>query len=43
MAFLFDFIPDQYKIQEICDLAVSLYPFLAVYCPDKYITKKNVS
>ena len=25
--FVFDSIPDQYKIQEICDIVVSLYPF----------------
>ena len=24
---VFDSIPDQYKTQEICDIAVSLYPF----------------
>ena len=38
--FIFDSIPDQYKNQETCDVAVSLYPFLIVYCPDKYITQK---
>ena len=37
---LFDSIPDQDKNQEICDLAVSFYPFLILYCPDKYITQK---
>ena len=25
--FVFDSIPGQYKIQEICDIVVSLYPF----------------
>ena len=30
-----DSIPDQYKTREICDLAVSLFPFLTVYCPNK--------
>ena len=38
--FVFDSIPDQYKTQEICDLAVSLYPFLILYYPDKYITQR---
>ena len=33
--FVFDSIPDQYKTREICDLAVSLFPFLTVYCPNK--------
>ena len=32
----FDSILDQYKIQEICDIVVSLYPFLIVYCSEKY-------
>ena len=38
--FVFDSIPDQYKTQEMCDVVVSLYPFLIVYCPGKYITQK---
>ena len=30
--FVFDFIPDEYKTQEICNLAVSVFfPFI-VYC-----------
>ena len=38
--FVFDSIPDKYKTQEICNLAVSLYfPFI-VYCPCKYITQE---
>ena len=37
---MFDSIPDQYKTQEICDILVSLYPFLIVYCPDKNKTQK---
>ena len=37
--FVFDFIPDQYNIQEMCDTAVSNDPFLIVYCPDKYKTQ----
>ena len=38
-AFVFDSIPGQYKSQEICDIVVSLYPFLIECCPDKYITQ----
>ena len=34
--FVFHFIPDRYKTQEMCDRLVSEYPFLIVYCPDKY-------
>ena len=38
--FVFDVVPDKYKTQEICNLAVSLYfPFI-VYCPYKYITQE---
>ena len=37
--FVFDSIPDKNKTQKLCDIAVSLYPFLIVYCPDKYITQ----
>ena len=40
--FLFDSIPDQGKTPEMCDRAISDYPFLIVYCPNKYITQKNV-
>ena len=37
---VFDVVPDKYKTQEICNLAVSLYfPFI-VYCPYKYITQE---
>ena len=37
---VFDVIPDKYKTQGICNLAVSLYfPFI-VYCPYKYITQE---
>ena len=31
---------DQYKTQEICGIAVSLYPLLIAFCPDKNITQK---
>ena len=37
--FVFDSIPDQNKT-EIFVIVVSLYPFLIVFCPDKYKTKK---
>ena len=40
MLFVFHSIPDQNKTQEICVIVVLLYPFLAVYCPDKYIIQK---
>ena len=40
MVFVFDAVPDQYKTQEICDIVVSLYPFLIVKYPDKYKTQK---
>ena len=39
VCFVFDSIPDQHKTQEICDIVNFLYPFLTVYCPDKYITQ----
>ena len=32
------FFPDQYKIQEICDIPCT--SLLIVYCPDKYKTHK---
>ena len=35
-------IPDQYKPQETCGTVVSNNPPLIVYCPDKYLTQKNV-
>ena len=38
--FVFDSIPDQYKTQEICDIVVSLHPFLIGYCPDKCKTQR---
>ena len=38
--FVFDYIPDKCKTQEICNLAVSLYPSFIVYCPYKYITQE---
>ena len=38
--FVFHFIPDQYKSQEMCDTVVFDDPVLIVYYPDKYITQK---
>ena len=40
MFFAFYSILDQYEIQEICDIVVSLYSILIIYCPDRYITEK---
>ena len=37
---VFDSISDQNKTQEICVIIVSLYSFLIVHCPSKYITQK---
>ena len=37
---VFDSIPDQNKTQEICDMLVSLYPFLIVHYSNKYITQR---
>ena len=36
--FVFGFIPDKYKTQEICNLAVSLYPSFIAFCLYKHIT-----
>ena len=38
--FVFDSIPDQNITQEKNDIVVSLYPFLIVYCVDKYVTQR---
>ena len=38
--FLFDSIPDLYKIHEMCDRAVSDVPFMILYCPNEYIPQK---
>ena len=40
--FVFDYIPDKCKTQEICNLAVSLYPSFIVHCPYKYITQESL-
>ena len=34
-------IPDQYKLQEMCDRVASEGPFLVVNCPDEYITQRR--
>ena len=39
MFFLFDFILDQYKTQEMYDRVVSENVFLIVFCSDKYNAK----
>ena len=39
-SFVFDAIPDKYKTQEICNLAVSLYFSFIVFCPYKCITQE---
>ena len=38
--FVFDFIPDWYRTQELWDRVVSEDPCLIEYCPEKYITQK---
>ena len=38
----FDYIPDWYKTQEMCERTISEDPFLLAYCPDKYKTQKSV-
>ena len=40
MLFVFDFIPDWYKTQEICEKGASEDPFLIVYCSDRYKTQR---
>ena len=35
-----DYVPDQYKNQEICYRVVSEDPFFMVYCPDRYKTQR---
>ena len=39
MFFIFHYVPDQYKTQEMCGRVASKDPFI-VYFPDKYITQK---
>ena len=40
MLFVFDFITDWYKAQEICEKVASEDPFLIVYCSDRYKTQR---
>ena len=35
-----EFVPDQYKTQEMCDKAVFKNLFMLKYCHDKYKTQK---
>ena len=37
---MFDSVPDQYKIQEMCDKIVSDHPFKLKYCHDRYKTQE---
>ena len=39
MFFVFNFIPNQYKTQEMCDRVASEDLFLIAYCPDEYKTQ----
>ena len=38
--FLFYFVPDRYKTQEMCDKAVDNYAHALKFVPDQYRTKK---
>ena len=40
MFFVFDFISDRYKTQEMCDRVVSEDPFLIIYWPGEYETQR---
>ena len=40
MFFVFDFISDRYKTQEMCDRVVSEDPFLIIYWPGEYKTQR---
>ena len=40
MFFVFDFIPDWLKIEEMCDIVVSEDLFVIFYCPRKCKTQK---
>ena len=40
MFFVFDAIPDWFKIEEMCDIVVSEDLFLIFYCPRKCKTQK---
>ena len=37
---MFDSVPDQYKIQEMCDKIASDHPFKLKYCHDRYKTQE---
>ena len=38
--FMFDFVPDHYKTQDMCDKFVSEKPFKLEYCHDRYKTQE---
>ena len=38
--FVFDFISDRYKTQEMCDRVVFEDPFLIIYWPGEYKTQR---
>ena len=40
MFFVFNFISDRYKTQEMCDRVVSEDPFLIIYWPGEYETQR---
>ena len=40
--FLFDFVPDLYMTQELCDKFIAEELFILKYCPDRYKNLKKV-
>ena len=40
MLFVFIFVPDSYKAQEMCDRVVSEDTFMLRYCPNRYQSQK---
>ena len=40
--FVFDFVHDQYKTQELRDKVVSKDPFMLRYCPNRYKAQRCV-
>ena len=39
--FKFDFLPDQYLTEELCDKVVFEDPFMLKYCPAKHETQET--
>ena len=37
---VFDFVPNQYKTEEMCDRVISKFPFMLKYCHDRYKTQE---